>query len=263
MALVSTWTRKLERARSHVRRQRGLRAEERQRAYQMQKARACAGAIDEMTPQLDAYASAVKRTIERVWPIARDTQALEVGSGAHGLVFFLGIPDAIGVDPLADDYAALFPAWQRRAKTRKAYGEALPFENASFDLVLSDNVVDHAEDPRAILREMVRVLRPGGALYFTVHVHHPLYAIASAAHAAWNAAGLHYEITPFADHTVHLTLARVRSWIRELPLRVLAEDTGIEGAKREARTSTERGPVGTAKRAFFKNARFEIVASRI
>jgi SAM-dependent methyltransferase len=43
-----------------------------------------------------------------------------------------------------------------------AAGEALPFPGTSFDLVLSHEVLEHVRDDRAALREMIRVLRPGG-----------------------------------------------------------------------------------------------------
>jgi SAM-dependent methyltransferase len=41
-------------------------------------------------------------------------------------------------------------------------GEALPFANAGFDLVLSNEVIEHVRDDRLAVAEMVRVLRPGG-----------------------------------------------------------------------------------------------------
>lgn len=43
--------------------------------------------------------------------------------------------------------------------------EALPFANASFDMASSYAFMHHVEDHRAILREVARVLRPGGLFY--------------------------------------------------------------------------------------------------
>jgi SAM-dependent methyltransferase len=262
MSVRARLSHELHALRGRVQHERGRRAEERQRAYQAEKAQRLVAHIDEMTPDLTTYAELVKARIERVRPVNPEARVLEVGSGAHGLIFFLGLANAVGVDPLADIYPSLFPEWQRRAKTLRAYGEALPFETASFDLVLSDNVIDHAENPDAILAEIARVLRPGGVLYFTVNVHHPIYAAASALHGAWNAAGLRHEITPFADHTVHFTLRGIRARLRALPFRVLHEDPGMDAASADA-TSPPRHAGDRLKRVFFKNARFEVVAERV
>src|SRR2546421_956166 len=51
---------------------------------------------------------------------------------------YFGTTRGAGVDPLACDYAALFPAWQNRARTIAARGERLPFADHAFDVVLCD-----------------------------------------------------------------------------------------------------------------------------
>jgi ubiquinone/menaquinone biosynthesis C-methylase UbiE len=47
---------------------------------------------------------------------------------------------------------------------RHAAGEALPFAAASFDAALAITVMLHVSDPPTVVREMVRVTRPGGRL---------------------------------------------------------------------------------------------------
>lgn len=236
----------------------------RQRAYQEHKAESLASAPSVVATEarLRAYTASVRAQIERFRPLQPTDRVLEVGSGAHGLVFFLDHEGAIGVDPLADDYRRLFPQWQHRTKTVQAHGEALPFEPASFDVVLCDNVVDHAESPEAIVRELVRVLAPGGLLYFTVNVHHPLYGWASDAYGLARALRMPVVVGPFADHTVHLTLEEARALFASAPLRVLHESTGIEDARREGRTLKPRHAGDRLKRLFFKNARYELIAGR-
>jgi SAM-dependent methyltransferase len=46
--------------------------------------------------------------------------------------------------------------------------ESLPFENESFDVVLSTQVFEHLVDPAAAMKEAVRVLKRGGRLILTV-----------------------------------------------------------------------------------------------
>jgi SAM-dependent methyltransferase len=43
-------------------------------------------------------------------------------------------------------------------------GEHLPYPDGCFDLVLSNEVIEHVQDDRQALAEMARVLRPGGRL---------------------------------------------------------------------------------------------------
>ncbi len=45
-----------------------------------------------------------------------------------------------------------------------AAGEMIPLPSASFDFVLSHEVLEHVENDRACIEEMVRILRPGGRI---------------------------------------------------------------------------------------------------
>jgi ubiquinone/menaquinone biosynthesis C-methylase UbiE len=56
-------------------------------------------------------------------------------------------------------------------ETASAQAEDLPFENTSFDTVVSTLVLCTVNDPRQSLKEIFRVLKPGGKLLFLEHVH--------------------------------------------------------------------------------------------
>ncbi len=245
--------------RAHPRR--AGRARERQAQYQTHQARARGGAHAGTPALLAAKARAVHALLWRTPAPAPRPRTIEVGSGPIGLISFF--PDAgcrIGIDPLAHHYRTLYAAWPRRAAMCAAAGETLPFPDAAFDVVLCDNDLDHAERPEQILREIVRIARPGAVLYFTVNVHHPIYQMASTIHGAWNAVGIPVEIRPFADHTVHFTPARIRRLVRALPLTLLHEDDGVADAKAAARRMAPRHAGDRLKRILFKNARYVVVA---
>jgi len=55
------------------------------------------------------------------------------------------------------------------AVVHKADARQLPFEDESFDYVYSHGVLHHCDEPEQVVREMTRVLRPGGR--FNVHVY--------------------------------------------------------------------------------------------
>lgn len=190
-------------------------------------------------------------------------RVLEVGTAGRGVLFYLSPAWLrIGVDPLALDYRFLFPPWTRSVQTCAAFGEQLPFGQEAFDLVVCDNVIDHAEAPAEILRELVRVLKPNGVLCFTVNVHHPIYHYASFAHRFSNAIGLKIEIGPFADHTVHFTEQQIRHLLAKLPMTAMLETCDVETTRRQAKARRPRHLGDRLKRVFFKNARYVMIARR-
>lgn len=244
------------------RKRRGRRALERQLEYQENKAEQLKGQEKEFVLALMLRSASIRQRLEKYRAISDDSKILEVGSGAHGLIFCFGKGQAVGIDPLAVDYKRLFPKWQASAQTVAAIGERLPFANASFDIVLSDNVIDHAENPIAILKDIVRVLKPSGLLYFTVNVHHPIYSLASGAHGLWNSFGISYEISPFADHTVHFTENRIKKALSDLPLKILHENSDVSQIKAANKGAKSENAEMLIKKVFFKNALFEVVAVR-
>ena len=247
--------------RERARARRALRALERQRAF-----------LDELivlrpdcAPGEKMVAGPISRriraTLEAIAPIPETARVLEVGSGVTGLLYTFG-GDIVGVDPLADEYRGRWPNRTRDVELIKAFGEELPFPDAAFEVALCYNVVDHAERPAEILAEIARVLKPGGLFYFSVNVHHPIYRAAAAVHAAWRAAGVPFEITPFADHTDHFTPGTARRLFRNLPFRIALSELDVEAAKAKAREEAPRHIGDRLKRLFWKNAVFAAYAVR-
>lgn len=110
---------------------------------------------------------------------AAATVELGIGPMAIGWAAFASPKEAIGVDPLprleictgdniTDRYVADL---QRRGDFLQADATVrLPLDDGRFDLVVCDNVVDHAQDPHAILAEGRRLVRHDGRLIFGVNV---------------------------------------------------------------------------------------------
>ena len=53
--------------------------------------------------------------------------------------------------------------------------DALPVEDASFDVVLCLQVLEHVPDPAAAVRELRRVVRPGGRVLLSTHGIYPFH----------------------------------------------------------------------------------------
>ena len=56
-------------------------------------------------------------------------------------------------------------------------GNVMPFDDHSFDCAFGTEVLEHCPDPEKILKEVHRVLKPGGVFFFTVPFLWPLHEV--------------------------------------------------------------------------------------
>ena len=95
---------------------------------------------------------------------------LDVGCGTGTMLTYLAsYGKAQGVD--VDEEAVGYCHERGLADVRQGAAETLPFDDGSFDLVTALDVIEHLDDDAVALREMRRVLRPGGQVLVTVPAH--------------------------------------------------------------------------------------------
>jgi len=112
------------------------------------------------------------------WPATRDL--LPDVDGAHVLDAGCGVGDHVpwlldrgatvtGVDASENAVATARERFGDRARFERAVlGDPLPFDDATFDVVLSHLVLDHVPDLDAAFEGLHRVLRAGGTLVFAI-----------------------------------------------------------------------------------------------
>jgi len=85
--------------------------------------------------------------------------------------------DALDIDPEMLALARRKQADRGLTGLRLMAGDAqqLPYRNESFDAVFNYGIVHHLEDWQRGIREVVRVLKPGGSFFFE-EIYPPLYA---------------------------------------------------------------------------------------
>ncbi|NJN11911.1 MAG: class I SAM-dependent methyltransferase [Richelia sp. RM2_1_2] len=107
--------------------------------------------------------------IKKIFPQDRGI-ALDIGAG-NGIASYALAKDAWQVKALEPDSSNLVGVGairklvdesQLSVEVIQEFGEKLPFENQTFDLVFARQVLHHAQDLQQLCNEIYRVLKPGG-----------------------------------------------------------------------------------------------------
>ena len=166
----------------------------------------------------------------------RCPRILDVGCGTGAnLVMLSKFGDAEGVDISPD--ALAFCRERGLNQVHLGAADKLPFEAGAFDLVTALDVVEHIDDDVAGLREMRRVLRPGGHILIFVPTfmflwgvqdevsHHRRRYRLPALRQAVTAAGFEVERTTYANITFFGPILLVRKLMRLTGIRTATENS--------------------------------------
>ena len=110
------------------------------------------------------------RAYEEAVRLASGKQVLDLGcnNGYGSAALSSTATSVMGVDVSRSAIAA---AQQTHSRGNLAFqvidGGRLPFDDNSFDMVVSCQVIEHISDTKSFLREIIRVLRPDGSLFLT------------------------------------------------------------------------------------------------
>lgn len=111
------------------------------------------------------------RLAERLFG-ASEAKLLDMGCGAGHASFVAAqhVKEVVAYDlsekMLAVVRAAAFERGYHHLTTRQGYAENLPFDDAEFDVIISRYSAHHWHDVGSALREVRRVLKPGGKVIF-------------------------------------------------------------------------------------------------
>jgi SAM-dependent methyltransferase len=160
-------------------------------------------------------------------------RVLDVGCGPKPYYpFFAAVASSyVGVDVVDNPAAEL-----------KGPVEALPVDDASFDLVICTQVLEHCDDPAQAVRELRRVTAPGGRVLASTHgvqVYHP----SPVDYWRWTHEGLRR----LFEQNASWTSLRVEAGAGTASALAMLLGIYVEIALR--RTALARGPVSLLNRA--------------
>ena len=159
---------------------------------------------------------------------------LEIGSGL-GIKCLLGKAiwgaDFTGLEPCADSFSLLQNAIFEFKKTNPSFsytlinkpGEDTGLPAESFDFAVSFEVLEHVHDPKSVIHEIHRVLKPGGKFFFSTcnyrsfyegHYRCPWFPFFNRYLASFWVRSLGYNVK-FLDEINFITRSQLLSYLRK------------------------------------------------
>lgn len=173
----------------------------------------------------EAFIPSVSKPFDRVIPYDQlpnlDVLEIGTGQGTHAQLIAANARNYTGIDlteRAAEATRTRLRLFGLRGTVEQMDAESMSFEDESFDYIWSWGVIHHSADTRRILREMHRVLRPGGRA--TVMVYHRnwwnLYVTSGLLKGVlqgqlWRNAGLHGVMQAATDGAI-ARFYRPREW---------------------------------------------------
>ena len=123
-------------------------------------------------PERKEHVRLITERIKVITNLKKGAKILENGA-AQGLSMIafeeLGY-ECVGVEPWEDALDVsrrLAKKMNMKIDIKKGNAEKLPFPDNSFDAVIADSVMEHVKDVNSVMNEVFRVLKKGGAFYFS------------------------------------------------------------------------------------------------
>jgi ubiquinone/menaquinone biosynthesis C-methylase UbiE len=205
-----------------------------------------AAAADYAKSDVHAKGPSLARAVELVAP-QPGWRMLDVATGAgHMAAAFAPFVAKVVASDITDEMlseAAKLAVQKGLAnvETARAEAGALPFDDASFDLVTCRLAAHHFPDPHAFVREVHRVLRPGGVFALVDNVSPDPETDPQAARVALREVATAYNAFEKLRDPSHGRALGLAEW------RALMQDAGLEVAHAE-RIDQEIGFVAWTKR---------------